>query len=112
MEGKENAKKQSLTHPDIEHHINVHSLSFNSLPQSRLSTTLKMKPFENIVGKGKNAGNQHFLVHSVPKSLVTNKCLLTVSSNVLRVIFIIIFFFFGIDSLSKLRLLMIEYSDF
>ena len=23
--------------------------------------TLKKKPFENIVGKGENAGNQHFL---------------------------------------------------
>ena len=29
--------------------------------QSRLLTTLKIKPFENIVGKGENAGNQHFL---------------------------------------------------
>ena len=25
-----------------------------------LSTTLRYKPFENIVGKGENAGNQHF----------------------------------------------------
>ena len=24
--------------------------------------TLKKKPFENIVGKGENAGNQHFLL--------------------------------------------------
>ena len=30
--------------------------------QSRLLTTSKMKPFENIVGKGENAGNQHFLL--------------------------------------------------
>ena len=30
--------------------------------QSRLLTTLKKKPFENNVGKGENAGNQHFLV--------------------------------------------------
>ena len=28
--------------------------------------TLKKKPFENIVGKGENAGNQHFLLsHNV-----------------------------------------------
>ena len=30
--------------------------------QSRLLTTLRKKPFENIVGKGENAGNQHFLL--------------------------------------------------
>ena len=30
--------------------------------QSRLLTTLKEKAFENIVGKGENAGNQHFLL--------------------------------------------------
>ena len=24
--------------------------------------TLKMKPYENVVGKGENAGNQHFLL--------------------------------------------------
>ena len=28
--------------------------------QSGLFTTLKNKPFENSVGKGENAGNQHF----------------------------------------------------
>ena len=30
--------------------------------QSQLLTTLKKNPFENIVGKGENAGNQHFLL--------------------------------------------------
>ena len=30
--------------------------------QSRLLTTLGKKPFENIVRKGENAGNQHFLL--------------------------------------------------
>ena len=30
--------------------------------QSRLLTTLKNYPFENIVGKGENAGNPHFLL--------------------------------------------------
>ena len=30
--------------------------------QSRLSTTLREKNLENIVGKGENAGNQHFLL--------------------------------------------------
>ena len=29
---------------------------------SRLLTTLKHKAFENIAGKGENAGNQHFLL--------------------------------------------------
>ena len=33
---------------------------FNS--QSRLLMTLRKKHFENIVGKGENAGNQHFLL--------------------------------------------------
>ena len=33
-----------------------------TLFQSQLSTTLEKKPFENIVGKGENAGNQHFLL--------------------------------------------------
>ena len=30
--------------------------------QFRLLMTLKKKPFETIVGKGENAGNQHFLL--------------------------------------------------
>ena len=30
--------------------------------QSGLSMTLKKSHFENIVGKGENAGNQHFLL--------------------------------------------------
>ena len=30
--------------------------------QPRLLMTLGKKPFENIVGKGENAGNQHFLL--------------------------------------------------
>ena len=30
--------------------------------QSRILTTLRKKAFENIVGKGENAGNQHFLL--------------------------------------------------
>ena len=29
--------------------------------QSKLLLTLRKKPYENIVGKGENAGNQHFL---------------------------------------------------
>ena len=33
----------------------------NSLPQNGLLTTVYKKPIENLVGKGKNAGYQHFL---------------------------------------------------
>ena len=33
-----------------------------STTQSRLLKTLKRKPFENILRKGENAGNQHFLL--------------------------------------------------
>ena len=36
------------------------NLSFTA--QSPLLKTLKKKPFENIVGRGENAGNQHFLL--------------------------------------------------
>ena len=36
------------------------SQSFST--QSRLLTTLKNMRFENIVGYGENAGNQHFLL--------------------------------------------------
>ena len=32
--------------------------------QSRLLMTLRKTPFENIVGIGENAGNQHFLLFS------------------------------------------------
>ena len=38
------------------------SCIFDSLPQSRLLMMLRKRPFENIVGKGENAGNQHFLL--------------------------------------------------
>ena len=30
--------------------------------KSRLLTTLKKEAFQNILGKGENAGNQHFLL--------------------------------------------------
>ena len=42
-----------------EHHNLIHTLTLYHT--SRLLTTLRKKPFENIVGKGENAGNQHFL---------------------------------------------------
>ena len=35
---------------------------FNSTTLSQFLTTLTKRPFENIVGKGENAGNQHFLL--------------------------------------------------
>ena len=35
---------------------------FNSNTQSRLLSTLKEKVLENIVRKGENVGNQHFLL--------------------------------------------------
>ena len=39
--------------------INDHSFTTRL---DRLLTTLKVKAFENIVGKGENAGDQHFLL--------------------------------------------------
>ena len=48
------------------HNISTHAhkicVCVNSATQSGLLTTLYKKPFENIVGKGENAGNQHFLL--------------------------------------------------
>ena len=41
-------------------HCVVIGLLFST--QSRLLLTLKEKAFENIVGKGENAGSQHFLL--------------------------------------------------
>ena len=44
-------------------HFFVGTNCFQLFPkQSRLLTTLRKKPFKNIVGKGENAGNQHFLL--------------------------------------------------
>ena len=41
----------------------VTSIFFHLFPtQSRLLTTLQNKAFENIVRKGENVGNQHFLL--------------------------------------------------
>ena len=51
---KREAKKES-----------VHLLLYSVYPftvQSRGLTMIRSKPFENIVGKGENAGNQHFLL--------------------------------------------------
>ena len=39
-----------------------HTLYQLFITQSRFLTTLGKTPFENIVGKGENAGNQHFLL--------------------------------------------------
>ena len=36
------------------------NLNYLFTTQSRLLTTLRKKPLENIVGKGENAGIQHF----------------------------------------------------
>ena len=36
--------------------------TFALFQQSQLLITPREKPFENIVGKGENAGNQHFLL--------------------------------------------------
>ena len=42
--------------------IKYPSFCFNALPYMLSLTTLGKKFFENIVGKGENAGNQHFPV--------------------------------------------------
>ena len=41
-------------------HETINSSLFTT--QSRLLTTLNYRNFENTVGKGENAGNQHFLL--------------------------------------------------
>ena len=44
------------------HSVGVSILLLNSTTESQLLTTLGKKTFENIVEKGENAGNQHFLL--------------------------------------------------
>ena len=59
-------------------HCNI-SLSFKPLTiYSPLLTTLKKKPLANIVGKGENAGKQHFLLFEqcflpIPKRITVFK---------------------------------------
>ena len=48
-----------ICHGDVFYYITVLK---RFTTQSRLLKTLKMKPFENIVGRGENADNQHFLL--------------------------------------------------
>ena len=38
--------------------------TIESLPHNPVSSTVKQRTFENIVGKGANAGDQHFLLFS------------------------------------------------
>ena len=49
---------ENITGKGLNAGISMFSFSI----QLRLLTTLNMKPFENIVVKGENAGNQHFLL--------------------------------------------------
>ena len=39
-----------------------YNLELTSYKQSLVKSTLKKKPFENIMGKEENAGNQHFVL--------------------------------------------------
>ena len=41
---------------------------YHTIPTFKFKT-LEMKPFESIVGKGENAGNQHFLLFPVFSTL-------------------------------------------
>ena len=53
---------------ETSYFLDAFAVPFNSLPhnpnfyQSQLLTTLKKGPIENIMVKGENAGNQHFLL--------------------------------------------------
>ena len=46
---------------------------FSFTTQSQLLMTLRKMPFENIVGKGENAGNQHFLLFTMFSTLSRTK---------------------------------------
>ena len=54
------------TDPTVSSSPNYKTLdwsTFNSLPNNQdFYMTLKKKYFENLFGKGENAGNQHFLI--------------------------------------------------
>ena len=60
---------------------------FNPLPHNPdFLTTLKKTPFENIVGKWENAGNQHFLIfpqcfNPSQKELLLLSCICFVAFN-------------------------------
>ena len=45
---------------------------FNSFPHIRTFNNLEKEAFENIVGKGENAGNQHFLLFPQMLSILTS----------------------------------------
>ena len=49
--------------------------------QFHLFTSLRKKPFENIVGEGENAGNQHFLLF--PKGFLSCKRQISLSEQAL-----------------------------
>ena len=53
---------KSLSITDVESWVGQTLVCLASLSQSRLLMTLKKWDFENNVGKGGNAGNQHFLL--------------------------------------------------
>ena len=46
---------------DMPHPSNVEFLAYPFITQSQVLTALGNQTLENIVGKGENAGNQHFL---------------------------------------------------
>ena len=48
--------------PGSKIQLNLHHTIQRFISQSRLLTTLRKTPFENIVRKGENPGNQHFLL--------------------------------------------------
>ena len=49
--------------------------------QSRVFMTHRKKPFENTVGKGENAGNQHFLFFSTMFSIIQEKNLAILATS-------------------------------
>ena len=56
-------KDQIVFSMQPDHGLYYPKKNFNSFSKlSRLLTRLRNKPFENLVGKGENAWNQHFLL--------------------------------------------------
>ena len=61
----------------------VKTIAFKPLPHNPdFQTTLKKKAFENIVGKGENAGDQHFLLFP--------QCFLPVPKQILSLIYFVV----------------------
>ena len=89
--------------------VKHHTITYLFTTQSRLLTTLRKEAFENILGKGENAGNQHFLLFpemfsTIPKTNFNFlSCIILSSASCLNLNWAKFFFLsFGKESIDLL----------